>query len=165
VNDVDRHHAELEHALFGGRDRGGDRRAGTPGGGDRIAGQVRFGHAQPGQPGAEHAQAEAAALGDDRPVGAHPGQQRGLAVGGGELEPQDVGDEQERQPVVPGGRWPGPVIGRQREQRQAGVGDVVVLAIPLVQGAVEEPPQQVGFRWSRGRGLLGDLSPDAVERC
>jgi hypothetical protein len=165
VDDVDRHHAQVKHALLvrgDGRPEGGlspSRRR------DRAGGQFLLGESQPPQPGAEHAQAEPAALGRNPLVGAQPGEQPRLAVGRGELEVQDVADEQHQQPVVRGRGPRGIIAVGKRQHRQAGVARVIVFSVVLVQRAVEEPAELPAlWRSGLGTGRHGDRAPDAVQR-
>ncbi|TWJ29094.1 hypothetical protein JD81_02600 [Micromonospora sagamiensis] len=150
VDHVHRQHGQSQVAPFGGG--GVHSRAHLGCGGQRVGGSDGGERAEPGQGGLGGADRQPQSFGQPVAVRTLPGQHVGVTRLDVELEPQQVRQQVQVPPVaVPPGPARGDLAGPLDGQRQHGkgqVGVVVVPAVPLVQGAVEEAaqPRHAGAR-------------------
>ena len=181
VDEGDGEHGQVQHAPLRRREIGSQvgPQAACPG--DRIGHVHAVTQAQALRGRTGDLQGQPAAFGGGAGIRSHLGQQRGRAVGRGDLEASGVGDQLHEEPVIAplGGRdVVAEVVQRgEWQQFQPKVGRVGVAAIPLIEGGVEKSVEQphAGDRAThlgQGHADAGqrfeqlwrhDVLPDAVE--
>ena len=135
-------------------------------GGNRVLGVDGDRGAAPRQHRREHEQCVAATLLGEARVRPQLGLQRGVAVGGGELEAQRVGDQQGDEAVAPRSGLRRGACG-QLEPVKREVARVVVAIVPLVERGREEarePPVRVR-RTPGQRRAGGGERREQLARC